>query len=163
MADDARRQADRIIHALEKKGLLDDWPQVHIEAVRQTIWQTLSPEQPTFECLALASLDEPPDDGWPKDYQDQFWQAWPKIRRQNKHLAMKALDKIRKSRQVAFEVILAAVELYGHETRNSEKRFILLPTSWLNGERWKDEHVPSHLNGRGEVKNGFLGRLMTDG
>ncbi len=160
MADDARRQAGRIIEALQRKGLIDSWSPLGTEKVRQTIIEVLSPEQPTFEALALASLDEPPDDGWPRDYQEQFWQAWPKIRRQNKLGAMKALDKIRKSRQVSFEVILAAAEVYGHETRNYEKQFMLLPSSWLNGERWKDEHIPSHLNGRGEVKNGFLGRLM---
>lgn len=160
MADDAKLKANRIVEALERKGISQHWSKLGIEAIRQTIIEVLGPEQPTFEALALASLDEPPDDGWPKGYQDQFWQAWPKIRRQNKHLAMKSLDKIRKSRQVAFEVILAAVELYRHEIRNSEKRHILLPTSWLNGQRWEDEHVPTHLNGRGEVKNGFLGRLM---
>lgn len=160
MADDAKLKANRIVEALERRVTIDRWSKLEIEIIRQTIIEVLGPEQPTFEALALASLDEPPDDGWPKDYQDQFWQAWPKIRRQNKHLAMKSLDKIRKSRQVAFEVILAAVELYRHETRNSEKQHILLPTSWLNGRRWEDEHMPGHLNGRGEVKNGFLGRLM---
>lgn len=162
MPDDAKLKANRIVEALERNGLLFQWSKIGIENVRATIVQVLGPEQPTFEALALAALDEPPDDGWPKDYQDQFWQAWPKIRRQNKLAAMKALDKIRKSRQVAFEVILAAVEFYGHEMRNKEKQFILHPSTWLNGHRWEDEHIPGHLNGRGEVKNGFLGRLMEE-
>jgi len=117
----------------------------------------LSPEQPTFEAFALAVAEDPL--WWPKDYQEQFWGAWPKIRRQNKHVAMKALDKVRKSGKVPFEVILAAVEVYRHETRDKEKQFILLPSSWINDRRWEDEHVPGH-NGRGEVKNGFMSRLM---
>lgn len=160
MPDDARLKADRIIDALEKAGLIDSWSPLGIEKVRQTIVRTLSPEQPTFECLALA-VTEGPDDAWPADYWQQFWDAYP--RKVSSTSAKKALDKIRKTGKVEFANILVAVEVYRHETRNTEMRFIMHPSTWINAGRWKDDPLAisgSHANGRGEVKNGFLGRLM---
>lgn len=153
--DDPKRQAERIVNALERKGLINGMRQVHIEAVRQTIVQVLSPEQPTFEALALAVTDGP-DDGWSADYWQQFWTAYP--RKVSSTAGKKALDKVRKSGKVTFETVLAAVEVYRHETRNTEMRFIMHPSTWINAGRWKDE--PAAISGGGEVKNGFMGRLM---
>lgn len=155
MADDPKRQADRIIDALEKYGFIGHLSPIAIEGVRATIVRVLSPEQPTFEALALAVTDSP-DDGWPADYWQQFWAAYP--RRKAPDAAKRALDKVRKSGKVDFAVILAAVEVYSHETRNRAKEHIAHPATWLNGGCWKSE--PDGQNSRGEVKNGFMGRLM---
>lgn len=155
--DDAKLKATRIVEVLQKNGLID---RLLAEQIHQMIVRELDPA--SFGELALFLTEELPEDSWwPKDYQEQFWAAWPKIRRQGKFDAMKSLDKIRKIGNVSFEVLLAAVEVYRHETRNKEKQHICLPATWLNGRRWEDEHIPNgHTNGRGEVKNGFLGRLM---
>lgn len=156
MTDDPKRQADKIIDALERKGLIDSILREH---VRQTIVQVLSPEQPTFEALGLAVADGPED--WPPDYQQQFWDAYPrKIGRTD---ADRRLGQIRKSGKVRFGDIIAAVEVYRHETRSSEMKYIAHPATWLNKGRWKDDPAAisgAQANGRGEVKNGFMGRLM---
>ena len=157
MADDPKRQADRIIEALEKKGLSTNWSPVWIEQVRQTIRDVLSPEQPTFEALAL-EMTEGPDDGWPKDAWKMFWDAYP--RKEASGAGKKSLDKVRKSGKVTFAAILVAVEVYKHKTRNKEPQFVCLPSTWLNGERWKDDPMAGQPNGLAEVKNGFMGRLM---
>lgn len=157
--DDTKTKANRIIDAFEKKGLTSHWSKMDTDSARQTIMQAIC-DDPTFGDLALTDGYSPFDD-WPNDYQEQFWMAWPKIRRQDKLCAMKSLDKIRKIGKVSFKVILAAVEVYAHETRNKERRYILLPSTWLNGHHWEDEYMPNgHANGHGEVNNGFLGRLM---
>lgn len=155
--DDPKRQADRIIEALELKGLLFQWSKIGIENVRQTIREVLSPEQPTFEALALAMIDEP-DDGWPKDAWKMFWDAYP--RKEASGAGKKALDKVCKSGKVTFSAILVAVEVYTHKTRNKEPQFVCLPSTWLNQERWKDDPTAGIPNGCGDVKNGFMGRLM---
>lgn len=157
---DPKKQADRIVDALERYGLIDQCSEIAVEHIRKTIVDVLSPEQPTFEALALAVTDGP-DDSWPADYWQQFWDAYP--RKVSSMSGKKALDKVRKLGKVTFETVLAAVEVYKHETRNTEMRFIMHPSTWINAGRWKDDPAAisgSHLNGRGEVNNGFLGRLM---
>ncbi len=155
--DDPKRQADRIMDAIERKGLVDSWPSISRETLRMTIVQVLSPEQPTFEALALEMIKKP-DDGWPKDAWKMFWDAYP--RKEASGAGKKALDKVRKSGKVTFAAILVAVEVYKHRTRNKEPQFVCLPSTWLNGERWKDDPMAGQPNGCGEVKNGFMGRLM---
>jgi len=162
MIDDPKRQADRIIEALEKKGLTSHWSKLDVENARHTILHLMqrTTDQPTFEELALVMTD-PPSDGWPANYQERFWDAYP--RRANKGTALKILDRIRKIGNVPFDVIFAAVEVYRHETRNTEMRYIALPATWLNGRRWEDEREAiggPPILGRGEVKNGFMSRLM---
>src|SRR6266550_4325741 len=154
---DPKRQADRIMDAIERKGLVDSWPSISRETLRMTIVQVLSPEQPTFEALALEMTEEP-DDGWPKDAWKMFWDAYP--RKEASGAGKKALDKVRKSGKVTFAAILVAVEVYKHKTRNKEPQFVCLPSTWLNGERWKDDPMAGQPNGLAEVKNGFMGRLM---
>lgn len=73
-----------------------------------------------------------PDD-WPKDYRDQFWSKYPrKVARKS---AFKALDKIRKSREVSFSRLMAGIE----KIPIGEPVFIPHPATWLNAGRWDDE------------------------
>lgn len=157
MPDDAKLKADEVIAMLDRKGISKQWRQIDIEAVRLTVFQVLS-DQPTFEALALELTGGPPDDDWPKDAWQVFWQAYP--RKEASGPGKKALDKIHKSGKTTFAEIIMAVEVYRHKVRNKEPQFVCLPSTWLNGERWKDDPMAGLPNGRGEVKNGFLGRLM---
>lgn len=159
----AALKADQIIKELRKRNMLDRWSDLDIENARQMIAGVIGEgEQASFGALALQMTEEP-EETWPKNYQDQFWAVYP--RRICKGAAMKKLEMIRKLGKVPFQVILAAVEVYRHETRNTEMKFIPHPATWLNQGRWDDD--PNGIggspgrppNGRGEIKNGFLGRL----
>jgi hypothetical protein len=97
---------------------------------------------------------------------ERFYQAFPK--HVGRHDALKAWLKL-KPDDGLIAVIMAAVERYAAEVRDTTPKFILHPATWLNGRRWEDE--PANGNGNGHVKpvqvkdlgNGMLevdGRVM---
>jgi len=65
----------------------------------------------------------------------EFWAAYP--RRDDRSRAEKAWI-VHGCDAIASVVIKGAVR-YKTEKAGSEKKFIALPTSWLNGKRWQDE------------------------
>jgi DNA-binding MarR family transcriptional regulator len=84
---------------------------------------------------------------------ERFYQAFPK--HVGRHDALKAWLKL-KPDDGLIAVIMAAVERYAAEVRDTTPKFILHPATWLNGKRWEDE--PANGNGNGplqptEVKN----------
>jgi hypothetical protein len=76
---------------------------------------------------------------------DQFYQAYP--RHVAKQGALKSWLKFSPGAE-RIPVIMAAVEHYAAEVRDTEPKFILHPATWLNGKRWEDESG----NGNGHVK-----------
>lgn len=80
---------------------------------------------------------------WPKDYREQFWNAYP--RKKAKKSAFKALDRIRKSGEVAFDRLMAAIL----KIPIGEPVFIPHPATWLNQGRWDDEQLPGETLPRG--------------
>jgi hypothetical protein len=109
--------------------------------------------------LALVEPPQPRD--WPADWQEQFWSAYP--RRVGKGDAMRRLDKIRAAGKVPFRQILDAALVYRTETQNVEMQYIAHPATWINRGRWEDDPgaiAGTRDDGRGEIKNGFLGRFM---
>lgn len=80
---------------------------------------------------------------WPKDYREQFWNAYP--RKKAKKSAFKALDRIRKSGEVAFDRLMAAIL----KIPIGEPVFIPHPATWLNQGRWDDEQLPGETPPRG--------------
>lgn len=74
---------------------------------------------------------------WPRDYEEQFWENYP--RRVAKKAAMKALDKVRKSGECPFEVLLSAVKFYARSVVGKDMKFVAHPASWLNAGRWDDD------------------------
>lgn len=68
----------------------------------------------------------------------RFWAAYPN--RKAKKNARKAWDRLKPTEQL-LETILAAIEREKHspQWQRENGRFIPLPASWLNGERWEDE------------------------
>jgi hypothetical protein len=66
-----------------------------------------------------------------------FWEIYP--RRDDKGHARKAwMGKVVRDKVPADEVIRGA-KGYAAKVANSERKFIALPATWLNGERWADE------------------------
>lgn len=77
----------------------------------------------------------------PPDLFDEFWSAYP--RKADKAKSRKAWEKAAKKHDPA-TLVRAAVR-YAAEKRGTEQKFILLATTWLNGERWEDEAAPVPL------------------
>lgn len=94
---------------------------------------------------------------WPKDYQDQFWKAYP--RRTEKKAAMLKLDAIRKGGTVRWQVFFAGVQRYAQHMRGTEERYIKHPTTWLNRGCWDDEFSPAPGGGGGPRPPGRNGAL----
>lgn len=81
--------------------------------------------------------------GWPQDYQEQFWDVYP--RRVAKKAAMKALDRVRKGSEVPFEVLISAVKIYARAVAGKDVQYVAHPATWLNAGRWDD--APEALGG----------------
>jgi hypothetical protein len=78
---------------------------------------------------------------WPPDYQSKFWAAYP--RRVAKKAAMTALERVRRSGEVTFTALLAAVERYAASVAMKDIQFVAHATTWINQGRWEDD--PEHL------------------
>jgi len=68
---------------------------------------------------------------------NQFWAIYP--RKKGKGQAIKAFEKA--LLKTDLETILAGVEAYKEYEDMYDPQFIAHPTTWLNGERWDDEHI----------------------
>ena len=73
---------------------------------------------------------------------DLFWEAYPKKR--DKLKAKKSWDKIKPDSELT-QRIITAVSLHA-KTRDWTKedgKYIPMPSTWLNGQRWEDEIQPA--------------------
>ncbi len=76
---------------------------------------------------------------------DVFWDAYP--RKASKKDAKKSWNRINPSDEL-LEVMLGAINEWKRTEQWSDERYIPLPSTWLNQERWNDE-VPKkkdHIN-----------------
>lgn len=71
---------------------------------------------------------------------DVFWKAYPK--KSNKKGAKVSFKRI-KNLKTEFPLIMEALERFKKSKQWTKQNgeFIPLPTSWINQERWKDEHI----------------------
>lgn len=78
----------------------------------------------------------------PPDLFDQFWQAYP--RRDGKDTARKAWTKRMREKVPAADIIAAATRQASlWRKARTERQFIPMPASWLNGGRFTDEALTS--------------------
>jgi hypothetical protein len=82
-----------------------------------------------------------------KDF-DEWYRAYP--RHDDRGHGLKAYIAARKKPGVTKELLLAGARGYAEEKSGTEKQYIALPATWLNGERWKDAGVVGRSNGNGE-------------
>jgi hypothetical protein len=102
--------------------------------------ESLAPERKGIEGNREQGSEPATGRGSPPDRFDDFWAVYP--RKDDKARARKAWVKATKGNTPEF--LIGAAQRYGRLKSNTEKNFILLPTTWLNGERWEDE-VPTPL------------------
>ncbi|CAM5771926.1 hypothetical protein LMIY3S_03672 [Labrys miyagiensis] len=98
---------------------------------------------------AKATARPKPDDGWPKDFFQQWYRIYP--RHIGPRDAENALVRLRKSGSVTWPSLLSATERYADQIRRhppDDPKFIPHPSTWLNKGRWADEPDPqlSHFN-----------------
>jgi uncharacterized protein YdaU (DUF1376 family) len=99
--------------------------------------------QESQETLSFA-LEGAKDDGWPNDYRDVFWKAYP--HKVGKKPALAKLDRCRK-RGVAWAELIGGVERYLREKPPHQSW--LNPETFFNQERWADQRAPE-----GDKQNG---------
>lgn len=107
-------------------------------------YPTPSPSPPSITSVRNTSVQrarvrKPVDDDDPGF--SRFWNAYP--RRQDKGHARRAWTKA--IQRAAVDVIVGAAERY-RDDPNREDEYTALPATWLNGERWLDDPLPSRDN-----------------
>jgi len=106
-------------------------------------YPTPSPSPPSITSVPNTSVHtarvrKPVDD--PPDFAE-FWLAYP--RKADKGHARRAWSKA--TNKTTANVIIAAAERY-RDDPNREPEYTALPATWLNGERWLDDPLPSRDN-----------------
>src|SRR5262249_48943419 len=66
----------------------------------------------------------------------RFYKAYP--RHEGKKSALAAWIRINPGAELT-ETIIQALAVYAEYVKNEERRFVKLPTTWLNGAHWEDE------------------------
>jgi hypothetical protein len=97
---------------------------------------------------------------------EEFWQSYPEDRRQGKGKAREAFEKAvrgdRRARRDPVESgrILAGVRRFAADPNlptGAEARFVPLPATWLNQQRWEDGPLPDR--GRGATVHDIAAHL----
>jgi len=92
--------------------------------------------------------EEPKPNGWPADYEKQFWDRYP--RKVAKADAMRRLTKVKKI-GVSFQRILDGIDRYiaWHDDPTAKWRpDYAYPATWLHDGRWDDEYPVGESNGQ---------------
>ncbi len=82
---------------------------------------------------------------------EAFWTAYPRRKRKSKGTAWKAWTKIKPRPDLQSMLTALASQSASEDWRSENGKFIPLPATWLNGNRWDDE-VCSTLDLREPIK-----------
>ena len=78
-----------------------------------------------------------PEDGWPADYEKQFWESFPKKRRYDQPQVLVLLAKLRREKTVTWEVLFAGLARY---VASDPGEYAKAPLPWLRGHRWAADY-----------------------
>jgi hypothetical protein len=95
------------------------------------------------ECEQPSTMAKQRKFPWPRDYREQFWTEWPEKRA--KKPAIVALERAHAADSAAFIDIIEGIRRY-IRTKPPDRDW-MLPTTFLNQERWNDEPGTSTTNG----------------
>lgn len=76
-------------------------------------------------------------EGWPNDFREQFWNAYP--RRIGKKEAIRALERVRRQREVTFAQVMAAIG----RIETKDPQFVPYPATWINRGSYLDGDLTS--------------------
>lgn len=105
------------------------------------------------------------NDDWPDNYEDQFWDKFPKGRRHDQAAVYGYLFKLRrdgfidakkKRQRLTWAVLMAGLDLY---VASDPGEFAKAPLPWLRGQRWAVTEYPIKglSNGNGNHGRGLTG------
>lgn len=112
-------------------------------AEREEIHQDydIGADYPTDREYQAVDITNPPH---PQQW-EQFWEAWPRGRKQNKLPALRVWCRLVKSEALA-NLIVRSVEIHkqpGGALANPEPQYIPYAVTWLNNRRWEEDYCPS--------------------
>lgn len=108
----------------------------------------------------------PQDPPFP-DLWEEFWEAWPKNRKQNRVPAIKSWCKHATSEAVAREII-RGVHIHsqpGGALSKNDPTYIPYAVTWLNNKRWEEPYTPTppkKANTQPPTEEEFREREITD-
>ena len=70
---------------------------------------------------------------------DEFWDSYPKVRRQGKAAAEKAWKKLEPAPDLQQTIIQSVMRKRAGPWKNKDPQYIPHPSTYLNGRRWEDE------------------------
>lgn len=101
---------------------------------------------------------EPVDDGWPADYLEQFWVAFPPFRRTGKKQVGEKLARIRAAGAVTWSALMAGLTRYA---MSDPGEFAKAPIAWLNSSGWEGVYkiqnggIRNETNRRSATRDGL--------
>lgn len=107
------------------------------------------------------SPSSPSNEGSEKDISFDFarwYAAYP--RKEGKGQALKAYKAALK--KVDAETLLEAAHDAAKRWENRERRYIPMPATWLNGERWADDPAPATAGGDGEEREQTTAEVVAE-
>ncbi len=96
------------------------------------------------------------DNNIKKERFNSFWKIYPKKRSKKK-----ALESWMKLTDEQINKIALTIKSYAKECKGKEERFIMHPTTYLNGERWEDE-IPTEKDLSTETMEERISRLTEE-
>lgn len=76
-------------------------------------------------------------------YFEEFWKLYP--RKTNKSFAKKVFEKLNVNDELFTKIVKAIDQQNKTVWKDKDQQYIPHPSTWLNGERWEDEVIPSFV------------------
>jgi len=97
---------------------------------------------------------------------EQFWQQFPKGRKQSKAIARRTFEAIVKGKhkdlEATAEQLIAGAMRYAQAMGNNHP-YVKMPSTWLNGGCWEDEDLaPPEPQRPASQRHGDLNKKLTD-
>lgn len=91
-----------------------------------------TPSPTPSSSLRSESIESEIASDWPKDFREQFWNAYP--RKVGKKAALRKVDAVRKSAEISWVALRAAIR----RIERTDPQFIPHPLTWLTQGRYLD-------------------------
>ena len=138
--------------------VLKDWltigqPSIDKNSIDKNNIYNICPKEPLDKQEKVEILDN-------ADIQfEQFWNLYPKKEKKKDTLKW---FKSHKPNQELFDKILDGLEKQKKSRQWSNKQYIPLPSSWLNGERWEDELTKEEFEYQKKGKTSAMDEVLKE-
>jgi helix-turn-helix protein len=129
-------QTQAVWRAHERGEILEDEATRQVNAILKAPRNQQANGQPPKQ---RAQVKRPPEDDWPSDYRNQFWDAYPQ--KVGKKPALAALARIRRNGKTTWAELIDGLHHSLHHHRHGGALYRIKwpnPENWLRDERWND-------------------------